>query len=141
MIQSPYTITLVTAGEVTPIVLVAAGGWLDALPVFEASQELFESDGVTLGDAFFRPMGGVTVTLTLAVEADHDDLLEALEAFLEEDATTLQTADTLLHFTPQGGGAATVFSDVAVTVQTTDLPSGPTSTTLRTITLLTTLPD
>lgn len=143
MIQSPYTISLTPTGTATPIPLVTAGGWLDALPAFEASQDLFESDGVTLATAHFRPLGGVLVSITLVVETEHANHLAALDAFLEPDggATDLLTVDGVLRFTPAGGGAATVFGQAVIQIDGSELPSGPTSTTLRTITILTILPN
>lgn len=143
MIQSPYTITLTPAGSMTPITLVAAGGWLAELPVWEASQGLFESDGVNLGQGYFRPLGGVVVIISFSVEAEHADLVTALEAFL--DAGTVGADDLLqisgaVTFTPPAG-PATVFGEAVATAVTPDLPSGPTATTTQAFTIQTTLPN
>ena len=137
MIQSPYSITLTPDGG-TAAVLVAEGGWLDGLPTFEASQDLFESDGVQLAHGFFRPLGNAEVIIQITVEADHATLVHGLEALLDADladaASLLQVGGTLT-FTPAGGGAATEFPDAVITAITPDLPSGPSATTVRTISI------
>ncbi len=142
MIQSPYSIALTPDGG-TAAVLVAAGGWLDALPTFDAAQDLFEADGVLLAHGFFRPLGNAEVSIQLTAEADHATLLNSLESLLDADmagATNLLQAGGTLTFTPAGGGAATVFPDAVVTVVTPDLPSGPDATTLRTFSIRAGLP-
>jgi hypothetical protein len=144
MIQSPYTIRLKPAGTETQLVLVAAGGWLENLPTFEAAQVVFETDGVSLNHAFFRPLGGVTVTINFAVEHDHGDLAAALDAFLDAeliDETSLLEIDGELSFLPEGGGDATIFAEAAVRVITPELPDTATATTLRVYQILTTLPQ
>lgn len=142
MIQSPYTITLTPAGG-PAIELVAAGGWLAQLPDFSASQDLFETDGIMLAHGFFRPLGAVAVSIQLAVEREHADLLEALEAFL--DASGIGAGDLLqisgaLTFIPDDGSAPDTFTDAVVSLVTPDLPSGPSSTTIRDFSIKTSLP-
>lgn len=136
-IQSPYAITLTPAGG-DPIVLVAAAGWLVALPVFEASQGLFESDGVNLGAAFFRPLAGVVVTISFTTEEDHEDLAAALDAFLAADVvegvSMLQISGLLTI------GDICQFADAVVRIVTPDLPSGPAATTTRVFTIITSIP-
>lgn len=142
-IQSPFLISVTPAGG-SPIVLVPVGGWLAELPNFNARQDLFESEGVNLTNAFFRPLGGVTVSIQFTVEIDHADLLEALEAFLDagtDGATDLLQVTGSVSFDPPGVTPPTVFSTAVVTAATPALPSEPTATTTCTFQILTTLPE
>ncbi len=136
-IQSPYSITL-TPAVGAAITLVEAGGWLEALPAFDASQGLFESDGVQLGAAFFRPLGNVAVGISFATEEDHEDLAAALDAFLAADVvddTSVLTISGLLVI-----GDICQFADAVVTLVTPDLPSGRAATTTRVFTVRASLP-
>jgi hypothetical protein len=136
-IQSPYAMTLTPAGGAT-ITLVEAGGWLAELPVFEASQGLFESDGVYLGNSFFRPLAGVVVTITFTTEEDHEDLAAALDAFLAADVvggvSVLQISGLLTI------GDFGECADAVVRIVTPDLPSGAAATTTRVFTVITSIP-
>lgn len=127
--QSSHAIIYTPAGG-GAILLVAVGGWLAEAPAFEAEQGLFEADGVDLSNVFFRPLGGVAVTITFTVEIDQSDLLTALDAFLDSIETSeLQTGGTL-DFVPEAGQTIT-FADAVITSITPDLPSGATSSTTR----------
>lgn len=127
--QSPYAISYTPAGG-SAITLIAVGGWLEESPVFEATQGLYESDGVQLSNAFFRPLGGVVVTVSFTVEIDQANLVNALNAMLDSiTGSELQTGGTLT-LTPASGTAIT-FADAVITAITPDLPSGPTSATTR----------
>lgn len=142
-IQSPYTISLTPDGSGAPLTIVAAGGWLESLPTFEAEQGLFESDGSGLGLGFFRPLGGVTVAIQLVLEDDKANLLTALEAFLNADlsgAINLLEISGVLTFTP-AVGAATVFGEAVVSIITPGLPAYSTATVTRQISIQTTLPN
>lgn len=131
MIQSPVSIVFTPEGG-PGIVIVAAGGWLDQLPGFDASQDLYEADGITLAHGYFRPLGNVTVECTITPEADHGDLAAALDAYLD-DGDVLEVAGTL-------SVGEWVFEDTVMTSENPDLPSGPTSTTLRSFQFKTSLP-
>lgn len=127
--QSAYAISYTPAGG-SAILLVDVGGWLAEAPVFEAVQGVFETDGVSLGNAFFRPLGGVVVSIRFAVEIDQADLLSALDAFLDSvEGSELQTGGTLI-LTPASGTVIT-FADAVISVITPDLPSWVTSSTTR----------
>jgi len=136
-IQSPCAIILTPPGGAA-ITLVDAGGWLAALPVFDATQGLFESDGVQLGAAFFRPLGNVAVTITFTTEEDHADLAAALDAFLGADVvggvSVLQVSGLLTI------GDFAECADAVVHVVTPDLPSGAAATTTRVFTIITSIP-
>lgn len=136
-IQSPYAITLTPAGGAT-LTLVPEGGWLEALPVIEASQGVFESDGVNLGAAFFRPLAGVAVTISFTTEEDHEDLAAALDAFLGADAEDALSVLGISGELRIGGYAA--FADAVVTAVTPELPGGEAATTTRAYTARTSIP-
>jgi hypothetical protein len=142
-LQSPATITLTPTGSPTPLVLVAVGDWLTELPSWEAKQGLFESDGVSLGNAFFRPLGGVVVTLQLALETDAADTATALTNLLDADdisGTSLLAISGVLTISPPSGPPV-IFADAVVTAVTPDLPSGTAATLTRELTIQTTLPN
>jgi hypothetical protein len=137
-IQSPYAITLTPPGG-GAITLVAAGGWLTALPAFDASQAVFESDGILLGNAFFRPLGNVAVTITFTTEEDHEDLLALLNEFLDADGIGSASVLTLSGLLTMGDIAE--FADAVVSVVTPDLPGGTGAATItRVYTVQTSIP-
>lgn len=136
-IQSPYAITLTVDGY-APIPLVTAGGWLAALPALEASQDLYEADGVDLGEAFFRPLGGVAVSITFTTEVDEEDLDAAQYAFLSADRSPPGPLLKLSGVLTMGG---TTYPDAVVTVLTPDLPSGTAATVTRKYIIKTSLPS
>lgn len=136
-IQSPHAIVL-TPPAGAAITLVAAGGWLAALPVLDASQGLFESDGVNLADAFFRPLAGVAVTISFTTEEDHEDLATALDAFLAADMAGAASVLRISGMLAMGDGYQ--FADAVVTAVTPDLPSGPAATTTRAFTVRASIP-
>lgn len=135
-IQSPYSIVLTPAGG-EPVTLVEAGGWLAELPAFEASQDLFETDGVLLADAFFRPLGNVAVSIEFTTEEDLADLATVLTAFLAADDSP---AGSLLQMSGALAVGGTEFAAAVVTVITPDLPSGAAATLTRVFSIKTSLP-
>lgn len=78
--QCPILIEFTPRGGAA-VALVPADGWLAELPQFAAEQQLYEADGVMLAEAFFRPLGGATVSFTLAIETDEATRLAAQNAF------------------------------------------------------------
>lgn len=138
-IQSPYDIVFTPEGG-AEITLCESGGWLDSLPEFSASQELFEADGISLASAFFRPLGQVAVTIVLVSEEDHPDLITALDAYLSAGEGGLLQAVGSLTFSPASGRAFT-FVKAVVTAVTPDLPSGQAATLTRAFTIQATLPN
>lgn len=128
--QAPYAISYTPAGG-SAITLVSVGGWMAEAPVFEAEQGLFETDGVSLANAFFRPLSGVVVSVRFAIETDQANLINALDAFLDSiEGSELQTGGDL-KFIPVSGALIT-FADAVITDITPDLPSWVTSSTTRT---------
>lgn len=137
--QSPYSITYYTPSNGSWVSLVPVGGWLAEPPVFEAEQGVFEADGVSLANAFFRPLVGVVVSISFTVEIDQADLIDALDGFLDSiTGSELQTGGTLT-LTPASGQAIT-FADAVITAITPDLPSGSTSATTRAYQVKTSIP-
>lgn len=138
-IQSPHGILFQPQSGGT-ITLVAAGGWLAELPVFEAAQGLFEADGIQLAAAFFRPLGNVVVDIQFTTEVDHADLATALDVFLAPDATPgggslLEIRGTLIITT----GVCQCLNAVLTTVRP-ELPSGAAATTRRSYHVRTSIP-
>lgn len=85
MIQSPCKIEFVPEGG-TATVLADFGAWLVQLPRFAPAQRIFEADGIDAAASYFKPLGGVTVAITFAVEEDKDDFLTAADEFLAPDS-------------------------------------------------------
>lgn len=122
-------------GSGSVIVLVPADGWLSELPQFEASQQLYEADGVLLAEAFFRPLGGATVVFALAVEIDESTRLAAQNAFL---ANSLPASGELSFIAT---GWRCDFAQASISDVTPGLPSGtPAATHTRTLQVTTGLP-
>jgi hypothetical protein len=142
-IQSPYHITFTPVGGAA-IPLVAVGDWLARLPAFEAQQDIYEADGVLLDYAWFRPMGGASISLTLAIEWDAADHGAAQSAFL--DGATLGGVSLLhvegtLSFQPADEEAdPTVFFPAVIHSRTPALPSGPVSSLVTELQITTTIP-
>ena len=84
-VQCPCKVEFIPEGG-TAIVLADAGDWLAALPRFSAAQRMFETDGISAPDAWFKPLGGVLVTIVLEVEAEPADFPEAADHFLAPDS-------------------------------------------------------
>lgn len=138
-IQSPYDIVFTPEGG-ADITLCESGGWLETLPEFSASQELFEADGISLANAFFRPLGQVAVTIELVSEEDHPDLITALDAYLSAGEGGILQAVGSLTFSPASGRAFT-FANAVVATEDPDLPSGQAATLTRAFTILASLPN
>jgi hypothetical protein len=121
-LQSPCSITFFPATGAHSH-LVAAGGWLLAAPVFSAEQDLFEADGVLLGNAFFKPLGGALVTMEFTAEIPCADLLAAQQAhLLEASAALCGMSGSLVITNSLGAELATVARAVILGI-TPDLPA------------------
>lgn len=138
--QTPYGLTLTPSAGGPAIVIVAADGWIESAPVFEASQQLIESDGIKLINGFFRPLAGVSLQFVLTVEVDHADTLTAQNAFLDAGDDLLAIDGTLV-LTPNDGGAVVTFTNALVADITPSLPSGIAATTQKSFLIQTSLPE
>jgi hypothetical protein len=140
-IQSPFTITFTPVGGAA-IPLVAAGGWLAKLPVWDGQQDLYETDGVLLDNAYFRPLGGAVITMELALEWDAADHAAAQSAFLDGHTVagvSLLHVEGALSFS-SAGLADTVFSPAVISTRTPALPSGSVSSVVTELLIATTIP-
>jgi hypothetical protein len=140
-IQSPFTITFTPVGGAA-IPLVAAGDWLAKLPVWDAQQDLYESDGVLLDNAHFRPLGGAVISLALSTEWDADNHGAAQTAFLDGHTVagvSLLHVEGALTFS-SAGFADTVFSPAVISTRTPALPSGSVSSVITELLVTTTIP-
>lgn len=150
MNQSPLNIRWTVPGAPAPgyLTLAAAYDWLSNPPVLEASQDLFETDGIKLSSGYFRPLGNVEVSIRFEVEEEWSTLEELQDAFLGDleiiDGVDLLEVSGNLAFVPDGGGATTTFPDAAISSLRGELPAevGETgrATRLREFVMKTSLP-
>ena len=123
-VQSPCKIEFVPEGG-TAIVLADFGAWLFQLPRFAPAQRLFEVDGVDAVTGYFKPLGGVSVAITFAVEEDKLDFPTAADEFLAPDSFgTVALLNTGGELVITGDSSAATYP-VAFGRITPGLPYGP----------------
>ena len=121
-IQSPCSIVFTPEGG-EPVTLVAEGGWLASLPRFEASQDLYELDGVTSGEAYFKALGGAIVSISFTAEKDEENPHEAfLNAAMAGAVNLLNVQGELVV---SGGGEGKSYSPAVIESISPGLPFGP----------------
>jgi hypothetical protein len=118
------TITFTPAGG-SSRQLAGAADFLARLPEFSGEQALFETDGVKLGRAFFRPLGGAVWSVVLEVEKP-TSLASALSLHIDGgDHSDLLDVEGELSFVPTDEEeSTTVFSPAVIRQIVPDLPSG-----------------
>jgi hypothetical protein len=87
MIASPCSITFTPVGG-SAVTLVSVGDDMLSLPTFEASARLYELDGVERVEGYFRPLGGVAVSIIVEEVLESD---EPHALFLDADKSGSQT--------------------------------------------------
>ena len=117
-LQSPCSIVFTPTGGAAAT-LVAVGDWLSAHPHWQGAQNLFEKDGVLAAAAYFAPLGGAVIDLTITREMTKSTRLAAQEAML--DAALPLTGTLVISSATQ---SATYTPAVIVSLPP-GLPSGP----------------
>jgi hypothetical protein len=123
-IQCPITITFTPEGG-SSSQLAGVEDFLARLPEFSGEQELYEPDGVKLGNAVFRPLGGAVWSVVIEVE-NPATLVSALSTHIDGgDHFGLLDVEGELVFTPADEEIPpTIFNPAVIRQIIPDLPSG-----------------
>jgi hypothetical protein len=139
-IQAPYSITFTPEGG-SREVLAGVGSWLARLPEFSGEQEIYETDGVNLEHAFFRPLGGAVWSLVVEVEKSAATYTCLAGMLAGGDLFHLMDVEGALAFEPPDEEAApTVFSPAVIRQIIPGLPSGKETTLVTRYHILSTIP-
>ena len=139
-VQSPCKIEFVPDGG-TAIVLVDAGDWLVRLPRFEPAQEMFEVPGIDAGEHYFKPLGGVAVSIILEREQPEASYPVAADAFAGVDsAGTVELLNTDGVLVITGESTVATYTPAIVAGITPGLPFGPEASVTKVYQILAGLP-
>jgi len=139
MTNSPFQIRFTTG--VGFIAILAAEGASIETPIIEASQGVYEQDGIELANAYFKPIGYATVNITIEVESDDDSLHDS---FLDAEMASSAFIDLVgvggsLSFIK--GESATVYPNAVIKDIRPGLPIGPGPVVTRVFSIVAALPE
>ncbi len=141
-ILSPCTIRFTPAGG-SALTLVHAGGWLAELPAIDGDQPLFEAEGVFLSHAVFKPLDGVKINISFAIEdapaASHAVAQEAFLAAASIGSVRLLNVEGALEFI--SAGQIATYSPAVISTLTPALPFDGDSVRVRHFRVATVLPQ